>query len=75
MTAKRLQNAYEEAQIEWVKIVSSFISVMQAFHLIPVKSNKRNIKKLRYETPRQIPCPNNYIKKPKPNKYTKKGFP
>ena len=40
-----------------LKIASSFISVMQAFHCIQIKKNKGNIKKL------QKPKPNKYIQK------------
>ena len=42
---KRMQNIHEKAQLEWVKIVTSFISVMQAFHPIQIHQKKRKEKK------------------------------
>ena len=42
-----------------LKIASSFISVMQAFHCIRIEQNKRNIKK---------------FEKPETNKYIQKDF-
>ena len=56
MMVKCLQNSHEKTQLTLeLKIVSSFINVMQAFHRIQILLNKRNIKKLLNQTPRQIP--------------------
>ena len=57
MLPKRMQNTNEKAKLEWLKIVSSFTSVMQVFHRMRIYQNKRNIKKL------QKLNPNKYIQK------------
>ena len=54
-----MQNTHEKSQLEWVKIASSFVSVMQAFHRLRIQQNKRNINKLQ---------------KSKSNKYVQKDF-
>ena len=69
MAIKHMQNTHKKKLNQSkLRIVSPFISVMQAFYLIRISRNKKDIKKLQNKTPIQIPK----NEKAKPNKYTKK---
>ena len=55
MTVKCMQSTHEKAQLTVNQIVSSFISVMQAFHLFEFNKTKEMSKSYKNQTPRQIP--------------------